>query len=86
MREPLPEVTSYLRLGGREWNWPTALRGWVMSAYVWAVVGMAPAGSLLFGLLAERWGAPAAILSGALVCAVGAGTMLVVFPQVRRME
>jgi len=65
---------------------PDALRGRVMSAYLWAVVGMAPAGSLLLGSLAERWSAPNAILFGALMCAVSAGVMLAVFPQVRRME
>jgi len=65
---------------------PDALRGRVMSAYLWAVVGMAPAGSLLLGSLAERWSAPNAILFGALMCAVSAGAMLAVFPQVRRME
>ena len=65
---------------------PDALRGRVMSAYLWAVVGMAPAGSLLLGSLAERWSVPNAILFGALMCAVSAGVMLAVFPQVRRME
>ncbi len=65
---------------------PDALRGRVMSAYLWAVVGMAPAGSLFFGTLAENFGAPTAIVIGAVVCVLGAGVMLVVFPQVRRME
>ena len=65
---------------------PDAVRGRVMSAYLWAVVGMAPVGSLLLGSLAERWGAPNAILFGAVVCALSAGVMLVMFPQVRGME
>ena len=65
---------------------PDAVRGRVMSAYLWAVVGMAPVGSLLLGSLAERWGAPNAILLGAVVCALSAGVMLVMFPQVRGME
>src|SRR5207253_241523 len=34
---------------------PDALRGRVMSAYTWCVVGTAPVGSLLLGWLAERW-------------------------------
>ncbi|MGH2520908.1 MAG: MFS transporter [Anaerolineales bacterium] len=65
---------------------PDALRGRVMSAYLWAVVGMAPLGSLLLGSLAEAWGAPRAILSGALVCLASALGMLAVFPGVRRLE
>jgi predicted MFS family arabinose efflux permease len=65
---------------------PDHLRGRVMSAYLWAVVGMAPLGALLFGSLAENQGAPTAILSGASVCALSAVLTLIAFPQVRRME
>jgi predicted MFS family arabinose efflux permease len=66
-------------------NIPDALRGRVMSAYLWAVVGMAPVGSLLFGTLAEWWGAPGALLLGAGVCLLSAAASLVLFPEVRRM-
>ncbi len=65
---------------------PDALRGRVMSAYLWAVVGLAPLGSLIFGSLAEAWGAPTALLTGACACLASAAVALVAFPQVRRME
>jgi MFS family permease len=65
---------------------PDALRGRVMSAYLWGVVGMAPVGALILGSLAEAWGAPGAILLGAGVCAVSASVALALLPQVRRLE
>lgn len=64
---------------------PDALRGRVMSAYLWAVVGLAPAGALLLGTWAEWWGAPAALLLGAGACALSALIVLIGFPQVRRL-
>ncbi len=66
-------------------NVPDELRGRVMSAYLWAVVGMAPAGSLLFGTLAEWWGAPNTLLAGAITCALSAAAAFVAFPQLRRL-
>jgi predicted MFS family arabinose efflux permease len=65
---------------------PDNLRGRVMSAYLWAVVGLAPAGSLILGTLAEWWGAPSALLAGGTVCLLSALTMLAAFPQVRALE
>lgn len=65
---------------------PDALRGRVMSAYLWAVVGMAPVGSLILGSLAEAWGAPGALLFGAVVCALSAAVVLAALPAVRRLE
>lgn len=65
---------------------PDALRGRVMSAYLWTVVGLAPLGSLILGSLAEAWDAPRAILLGAAVCAVSAGVAWVALPQVRQLE
>lgn len=65
---------------------PDALRGRVMSAYLWVVVGSAPLGSLLLGSLAEAWGAPRAILLGAGVCALSAAVALRVLPEVRQLE
>lgn len=64
---------------------PDALRRRVMSAYLWAVVGTAPVGSLILGSLAEAWGAPRAILFGAVVCALSAAA-LAALPEVRRLE
>jgi MFS family permease len=51
---------------------PDALRGRVMAAYVWGVVGSAPIGSLFMGATAEAWGAAAAIALGASACLVAA--------------
>jgi predicted MFS family arabinose efflux permease len=51
---------------------PDAMRGRVMAAYVWAVVGSAPLGSMYMGATAERWGAPAAIAGGAAFCLLAA--------------
>ncbi len=65
---------------------PNELRGRVMSAYLWVVVGSAPLGSLVLGSLAEAWGAPAAILLGAGVCALSAVAALWLLPDVRRLE
>jgi MFS family permease len=65
---------------------PDALRGRVMSAYLWAVIGLAPIGSLLMGSLAEAWGAPRAILFGALVCGLSASAILILLPNLRRLE
>jgi hypothetical protein len=52
----------------------------------WAVVGTAPVGSLSLGSLAEAWGAPRAILFGAVVCALSAAAALAALPEVRRLE
>jgi MFS family permease len=65
---------------------PDELRGRVISAYLWVVVGMSPIGSLTFGSLAEAWGAPNAILAGAGVCLLSAVLTVVFLPRVRRME
>ena len=44
------------------------LRGRVMSFYTMAFLGTAPIGSLLAGVLADRLGAPTAVLIGGVVC------------------
>jgi predicted MFS family arabinose efflux permease len=51
---------------------PDALRGRVMAAYVWGVVGSAPIGSLFMGATAEAFGAATAVAAGASVCLVAA--------------
>lgn len=51
---------------------PDALRGRVMSVYSMMFLGMAPFGSLLAGVLADRFGAPAAVASGGVACILGA--------------
>lgn len=52
---------------------PDELRGRVMAAYVWGVVGSAPLGSLFMGATAEAFGAAVAIATGATICLVAAG-------------
>ena len=51
---------------------PDELRGRVMSVYSMMFMGMAPFGALLAGLLADRFGAPAAVAAGGVACIVGA--------------
>ncbi len=56
---------------------PDELRGRVMAAYVWGVVGSAPIGSLFMGASAEAWGASTAIAAGALVFLMATGVAFV---------
>jgi MFS family permease len=51
---------------------PDKLRGRVMSVYSMMFLGMAPFGSLLAGVLAERFGAPAIVAAGGAVCIAAA--------------
>jgi MFS family permease len=46
---------------------PPHLQGRVMSVYSLMFLGMTPFGSLLAGAVAQRWGAPAALISGAAI-------------------
>jgi MFS family permease len=46
---------------------PNHLQGRVMSIYSLMFLGMTPFGSLLSGLIAEKFGAPAALVSGGIV-------------------
>ena len=51
---------------------PDALRGRTMAVYSMMFMGMAPFGSLLAGVLAERIGAPETVAAGGAVCVVAA--------------
>ncbi len=51
---------------------PDALRGRVMSFYVFALFGTAPLGGLFIGSLASALGAQAAVFIGAVACGIGA--------------
>lgn len=51
---------------------PDSLRGRVMAVYSMTFMGMAPFGSLLAGALAHRFGAPATVALGGVVCMAGA--------------
>jgi MFS family permease len=52
---------------------PDQLRGRVMSVYSMMILGMAPFGGLLAGLVADRVGAPVTVAIGGAVCLVTAG-------------
>lgn len=65
---------------------PNGLRGRVFSAYLWAVQGVAPFGSLLIGWMAQVWGVPLAALAGGLVSLVAIGGLHLASPGVRRAQ
>jgi MFS family permease len=52
---------------------PEHLRGRTMSLHVFALMGLAPFGNLLMGWIASQWTATAAVVAGALVCALAVG-------------
>jgi len=58
-------------------------RGRVMSLYTMAFMGTAPVGSLLAGAIAERFGAPVALLVGGLSCITGAIVFARQLPELR---
>jgi MFS family permease len=62
---------------------PDHLRGRVMSVYSMMFMGMAPFGALLSGMIAERFGAPAAIVVGAVACLGGAAVFASRLPRLR---
>jgi MFS family permease len=51
---------------------PDRLRGRVMSVYSMMFMGMAPFGAVLSGVIAARWGAPATVAGGGVICMVAA--------------
>jgi MFS family permease len=59
-------------------------RGRVMSLYITAFAGMMPVGSLLFGALASRFGAPWTVFGGGLACILGAVFFARSLPALRR--
>jgi len=54
---------------------PNELRGRVMSIWTLVSFGMMPIGSLIFGAIAQVWGAPLALGLGGAVCGVAAVSM-----------
>jgi MFS family permease len=52
---------------------PDNLRGRVMSVYSMMIMGMAPFGGLLAGLVADRVGAPVTVAIGGAICLLAAG-------------
>ena len=59
-------------------------RGWVVSLYVMAFMGTAPIGSLIAGTLASKFGAPFTVLSGGIICLMGAIAFAVYLPELRK--
>jgi MFS family permease len=51
---------------------PDHLRGRVMGVYSMVIVGMGPFGALLAGFAADRFGAPATVAAGGVVCLISA--------------
>jgi len=59
------------------------MRGRVMAFYTMAVMGTAPFGALIAGVLADRIGAPWTIAGGGVVCAGAAGYCAAQLPRLR---
>jgi Major Facilitator Superfamily. len=62
---------------------PDALRGRVMAVYSMVFFGMMPVGALWVGVVAERLGEAAAVISGALAVLGVAGVIFVAVPRIR---
>jgi MFS family permease len=62
---------------------PDALRGRVMAVYSMVFFGMMPVGALWVGVVAERVGEAAAVISGALAVLSVAGAIVVAVPRIR---
>jgi MFS family permease len=60
-------------------------RGRVMSFYAMAFAGMSPFGSLLAGVLAGRFGAPATVIASGIFCLIGAGLFARQLPRLREV-
>jgi len=62
---------------------PDHLRGRVMSVYSMMILGMAPFGGLLAGLVADRLGAPVTVAIGGVVCLIAAAIFWTQLPEIR---
>jgi MFS family permease len=62
---------------------PDRLRGRVMSVYSMMFMGMGPFGALTAGAIADRLGAPFAVIIGAVACVGGAAIFGVRLPHIR---
>jgi MFS family permease len=66
---------------------PDHLRGRIMGMYAFVFGGLTPAGSLQVGFISEKLGAPAALIIGAIICAMMAYVISrFVPPQPRAVE
>ena len=59
------------------------LRGRVMSFYTMAFFGTVPIGSLIGGVMADRYGAPNTVLASGIVCLVGSAWFAYKLPAIR---
>jgi predicted MFS family arabinose efflux permease len=59
------------------------LRGRVMSFYTMAFFGTVPIGSLLGGIMAERYGAPRTVLVSGIICLAGSAWFAYKLPAIR---
>jgi MFS family permease len=64
---------------------PDYLRGRVFSAYLWALQGIAPFGSLVVGYLAQSLGVSATALIAGLICLLVIGSLHLRYPVVRNL-
>jgi MFS family permease len=62
---------------------PDELRGRVMSLYSMMFMGMGPFGALVAGAIADRLGAPLAVIMGAVACVGGAVIFGMRLPHIR---
>jgi hypothetical protein len=62
-----------------------SLRGRVFSAYLWALQGVAPFGSLLVGWMAQNMGIPAAAFIAGTVCLLVIGVVHLRYPVIRNL-
>ena len=63
---------------------PAHLRGRVMGFYSFVFVGMSPLGAFQAGAFAERFGAPAAVGAGGVICALAVAMAAWRVPELRR--
>ena len=62
---------------------PDHLRGRVMGVYSMMLMGMAPFGGLLAGVVADRFGAPTTVAIGGVICLAAAGIFWTQLPEIR---
>jgi MFS family permease len=62
---------------------PDAFRGRVMGVYSMMIMGMGPFGALLAGTVAERFGAPVAVIGGGIVCIIAGVLFALRLPMLR---
>jgi MFS family permease len=63
---------------------PDNLRGRVLASYSMMLMGMAPIGALISGVLAEHIGAQATVAAGAVACGIGAAAFARLLPDIRQ--